>query len=299
MIQRLTKCPLCESGLFLNHQSVKDHAVTGESFTICKCHKCSFLFTNPRPDSDSIMRYYDSEDYISHQDKSNTFINLLYKAVRIYTLRTKIRWIKEYSQADFPRILDYGCGTGYLLRQAAKEGWTPLGLEPNLLAREKAKEFGLSVFENIEDIEGEEKFDVITLFHVLEHVHSLRSTFGKIKKLLKTKGTLFLALPNHASYDATHYEDNWAGWDVPRHLYHFTPLTLQKFAEEMDMKIIDQKPMVFDSYYVSLLSEKYQNGNGKIPSSSYNAFYTGFKSNRWAKKNTDNYSSILFILKKK
>jgi 2-polyprenyl-3-methyl-5-hydroxy-6-metoxy-1,4-benzoquinol methylase len=244
------------------------------------------------------MRYYDSEDYISHQDRSTSFINLIYKTIRKYTLKEKIRWIKEFCPEQSLRILDYGCGTGYFLLQAKNEGWTSLGIEPNSKARKKAQDFGLTVFENI-DQTPEEKFDVITLFHVLEHVHSLRKTFRRISKMLKGNGTLFLAVPNSSSFDANLYKDKWAGLDVPRHLYHFNPFTMQKFADEMDLKIIDQKPMIFDSYYVSLLSEKYQNRYANKLGLYAKAIQNGFKSNNWAKKNNKNYSSILFILKKK
>ncbi len=298
MNERLTKCPLCKSGLFLNHQLVEDHSVSGEKFILCQCKNCSLIFTNPRPDENSIMKYYDSEDYISHQDNSNTLINVIYKTVRKYTLKSKISWINEHTNIP-GRILDYGCGTGYFLQAAKKKGWSCFGIEPNQIARQKARDFGLTVFENINQIKKEKKFDAITLFHVLEHIHSLTKTLQNIIKQLKNSGTLFLAVPNVESFDATFYKEEWAGLDVPRHLYHFTQTSMHILAEEMSLKIIDQKPMVFDSYYVSMLSEKYKNKESNKLISLLYAISTGLKSNKWARNNKKNYSSILFILKKK
>ena len=295
MYERLTKCPLCKSGHFNNYIVVKDHAVTQESFTLCKCEKCNFIFTNPRPDLNNIGKYYQSENYISHTDKGNSIINILYKLVRTYTLKVKINWINKYVK-NKGRLLDYGCGTGYFLNKASNNGWEAVGVEPNENASRIATENKkVKVYPSIAELDNENKFDAITLFHVLEHVHDLRPTIELLLKKLKKRGTLFLAVPNNASFDAIQYKENWAALDVPRHLYHFTQETMAKLAEEYDLRLVDTVPMKFDSYYVSILSDKITNSGNNIIKS----LISGYKSNKNAKNNNNNYSSLLFILRKK
>ncbi|MBD8488891.1 class I SAM-dependent methyltransferase [Echinicola sp. CAU 1574] len=297
MYERLTKCPLCQnqSGLFLNHLVVKDHSVSHESFTICKCDKCHFLFTNPRPDQEHIGEYYKSEDYISHTDKSNNIVNFIYKQVRKYTLQQKVNWINKHT-AQKGRLLDFGSGTGHLLNQAKTNGWDCCGLEPSKEAAKIAKDnFDLNVCSEIKELDKEKKFDAITLFHVLEHVHDLKGTMEFLLSKLKKRGTLFLAVPNYDSYDSSLFKENWAALDVPRHLYHFTQETMQYLAEEYDLRISAKEPMPFDSYYVSILSNSIKYNKKNL----INSFLTGYKSNKNAKINNNNYSSILFILKKK
>jgi len=295
MYERLTKCPLCKSGHFNNHLVVKDHSVSQESFTLCKCIKCSLIFTNPRPDQKNIGKYYESEDYISHSDKGNNIINILYKIVRTYTLGEKVSWINKYGK-NKGRLLDYGCGTGHFLQRANKNGWQAIGVEPNKQAAEIAsKNKDLKIYGSIDQLNQENKFDAISLFHVLEHVHDLTSTMNMLLDKLKRRGTLLLAVPNNNSLDAKHYKEKWAALDVPRHLYHFNQDTMSRFADEFDLRIVDAVPMKFDSYYVSILSDKMiQNGNNIIKS-----LINGYKSNKYAKNNNNNYSSLVYILRKK
>ncbi|WP_215225492.1 class I SAM-dependent methyltransferase [Echinicola shivajiensis] len=295
MYDRLTKCPLCQSGLFINHLVVKDHSVSQESFTICKCNNCNFLFTNPRPDQKHIGDYYKSEDYISHTDKSTNLVNFIYKQVRKFTLKQKVNWINKYSNKK-GRLLDFGCGTGHFLNQAKEDGWQCIGHEPSEDAATIASNnFNLCIYHTPQELTKEKKFDAITLFHVLEHVHDLRGTMDLLLNRLKKRGTLYLAVPNYDSYDSKLFKEDWASLDVPRHLYHFTQETMQFLADEFDLRIIAKEPMPFDSYYVSILSNsiKYKRKN------LINSFITGYKSNKSAKTNNNNYSSILFILKKK
>lgn len=298
MRERLTRCPLCKSGLFLNLLEVKDHAVSKENFLLCQCSKCDLIFTNPRPKEIDIEKYYDFESYISHQDKSNNFTNIIYKWVRKITLKKKISWLNKNTQIR-GKLLDYGCGTGYFLKTAENDGWNVTGIEPNEKAMNIAQNFGLTVFNKIDDLEQVKKYDAITLFHVLEHIHSLRKTSKKILEKLKTNGILYIAVPNYDSYDSKYYKTNWAPLDVPRHLYHFTQKSMQRFAQEMKLEIIEQKPLIFDSFYVSILSENYINKNKSGINTFLKSLSIGWKSNRWAKKNNKNYSSILYILKKK
>jgi 2-polyprenyl-3-methyl-5-hydroxy-6-metoxy-1,4-benzoquinol methylase len=195
--------------------------------------------------------------------------------------------------------LDIGCGTGYFLQEALKQNWRVRGIEPNEMARNISIEKNIKAHESLEGIKKDKKFDVITLFHVLEHIHELRKTGKQIVKHLKNYGTLIIAVPNLESFDANHYKTDWAGFDVPRHLYHFSKSSMHKYAEEIDMKIVEIKPMKFDSYYVSLLSENYQKPKSNSISRLLNGFKRGYISNKWAKSNDNNYSSLLFVLKKK
>ncbi|WP_317130678.1 class I SAM-dependent methyltransferase [Echinicola soli] len=274
---------------------VKDHSVSDESFSICKCSNCHFLFTNPRPDESSISQYYESKDYISHTDKSTNLVNFIYKQVRKITLQQKINWINKYT-ANQNRLLDYGCGTGHFLHFAQTRGWECIGYEPSEEAAALAKsKFNLTLYPKLQALNNEKKFDAITLFHVLEHIHDLEGTMRFLLNKLKKRGTLFLAVPNNSSFDAALYKEDWAALDVPRHLYHFTKETMQRLATEFGLKIVAQEPMPFDSYYVSILSNSIKYNKKKL----INSLFTGYKSNRLAKKNNNNYSSILFILKKK
>lgn len=297
-MERLNKCPLCKSGLFLNLREVKDHSISKETFLLCQCSKCQLIFTNPRPDKESIHEYYQSQDYISHQDKSNNLTNFIYKNVRRITIKQKINWLNQFNKLK-GNLLDIGCGTGYFLEAAKKSQWSVRGIEPDKTARKLAKKKKLKVEAEISEVYKKDHYHCITLFHVLEHVHELRKTGKQLVRMLKSQGILMIAVPNYDSFDAKYYEEKWAGLDVPRHLYHFTQNTMEYFANEMNLDIEAKIPMKFDSYYVSLLSEKYKNENSSLFQQYKNGLLNGFQSNRWARKNEGNYSSILFILKKK
>lgn len=264
---------------------------------LCQCSKCELIFTNPRPEQIDIQSYYESEDYISHQNKSNNLTNLLYKTVRFYTIRQKVNWLNTYNE-NKGSLLDIGCGTGYFLKAAQKSEWKVTGVEPNKTARNLAKDKGLKVYNKLEKIDDKKSYNCISLFHVLEHVHELRKTIKKLLQHLDDNGALMIAVPNYSSLDAQHYAEYWAAWDVPRHLYHFNQSSMEYLATEFKLKIEDILPMKFDSYYVSLLSEKYSNPDQPFIKQLINGFNKGMESNKWAKENNNNFSSLLFILKK-
>lgn len=297
-MERLTKCPLCKSGLFLNHSEVKDHSVSGEKFFLCQCSNCKLIFTNPRPTIESIGKYYESEEYVSHQNKSNNLTNKIYKFVRQITIRKKVELINLLHPIK-GKLLDFGCGTGYFIAAAKKNKWKVRGIEPNITAKNIALSKGLKISESLKDLNKNKKFDVITLFHVLEHIHDLRKSTKKIVDILNENGTLIIAVPNFNCYDSKSYGSDWAALDVPRHLYHFNKISIQKLAEEFNLRIIETKPMKYDSYYVSILSEKYLNPKTNTLLHLIKGGIKGLKSNIWANNNENNYSSLLFILKKK
>ena len=296
MYEKLKECPVCSSDNILNHKVVKDHSISQESFVIMKCANCNFQFTNPRPDQDNIGKFYESDDYISHTNKGNNPINIIYKLVRNYSTQNKIKLIKKISKKDKAKILDYGTGTGFFLNAIKEKGWKTVGVEPDQKARENAEKLlGQKIYADLKEIGLlDNKYDVITLWHVLEHIHDLNQVFSTLKGLLKEKGKIIIAVPNIDSLDNKIYKEDWAAYDVPRHLYHFNKETLSTFTLKHGMKVKNIYPMKFDSYYISMLSEKYQKGNGNIVKSIIN----GYKSNSYASKNHNNYSSLIFEIKK-
>ncbi len=274
---------------------VKDNSVSKESFVIVQCENCSFKFTNPRPDESSIGQYYQSEEYISHTNKATGLTNQAYKIVRTYTIKQKVDLINRLSAKG--SILDYGCGTGNFLAACKKNGWQVQGYEPNNLARTQAQELlnrEIAGQENSLELFANESFQVITLWHVLEHIHTLNNTFKKLIQLIKSGGIIIIAVPNADSHDAKVYKENWAAYDVPRHLYHFTQSTMKRFLKKHKITLIETIPMKFDAFYVSLLSEKYITGNTALVKS----MLTGFKSNIHASKNENEYSSLIYVGKK-
>lgn len=294
MYEKLSECPVCSASNLKNHKVVKDYSVSQESFNIMVCENCNFQFTNPRPNQEEIGKYYKSEDYISHSDKSNTPINFLYKLARKYALSSKKKLINSITKNKKGRILDYGCGTGYFLKTMKDNGWKTYGIEPNDDARKIASSKS-KVEENIEDLKlKNKKFDVITLWHVLEHIHNLNETMKVLKTILKEKGKIVIAVPNIESYEQSVFEEQWAAYDVPRHLYHFSQDTMNTLILKHGLKIKKIHPMKLDSYYISLLSNKYKFDKNKFIKS----IITGYKSNIYAIKNENNYSSLIYIIKK-
>lgn len=289
MYEKLEVCPVCGNTKFTNFLICSDHSVSKESFALVQCSNCSTILTNPRPSAKYLSKYYEDDQYISHSNKANTPINFLYKAVRLYTIRKKIKLISKLVP-NKGKLLDYGSGTGHFLKATKSNNWESTGVEPDASARRFAiDKLNLSVEQEIPDQKGH--YDIITAWHVLEHVSEFEKTVKKLKKILKPDGYLILALPNYESYDANHYQEYWAAYDVPRHLYHFSQNSMKHFAKRFRLKLIDQKPMHFDSYYVSMLSEKYKGGR------LLNGILLGYQSNKSAKKDS-NFSSIIYIFQK-
>ncbi|WP_439483023.1 class I SAM-dependent methyltransferase [Cyclobacterium plantarum] len=294
MYERLTKCPLCKSELFINHMVVKDHAYSKESFIICACKNCDLWFTNPRPNEKNIGKYYAGNNYISHQSKIKGLTDFLYNAVRRYTLKQKLKEINSRS-IQKGKILDFGCGMGHFVKTCQDNGWEAYGMEPNEAVAKLAQEDNkINLIKDFPELEKQKKFDVITLFHVLEHIHHLNKTVKILLGKLKKRGLLYIAVPNRTSQDAAFFKENWAALDVPRHLYHFNEASMKYLVEKNECRITETLPMPFDSYYVSLLSHQFTGSKNKY----LKAIKAGYLSNKAAQKN-NNYSSLLFIIKKK
>lgn len=290
MLQQITNCPVCKGTDFGPFLTCKDYTVSQESFNIVSCKACNFKFTNPRPSDSEIGKYYKSEDYVSHSDTKKGLINRLYHMVRTRTLKEKLGLISSYVSRG--TILDYGCGTGMFLKTCADAGWKAFGFEPDSDAKKLAEGKGLTVANSKEALTGN-KYDIISLWHVLEHVTDLDQTLQFFSKSISDKGRLIIAVPNYVSADAKHYKEFWAGYDVPRHIYHFEINSLKKLLSNYGFSLEETKPMKFDSYYVSMLSEKYKTGSMNYVT----AFLNGLKSNMAAKEPSQ-YSSVIYIFKK-
>jgi 2-polyprenyl-3-methyl-5-hydroxy-6-metoxy-1,4-benzoquinol methylase len=291
----ISNCPVCASTEFTPTLNCKDYTVSGENFQILVCNTCEFKFTSPRPEDSLLGNYYKSDDYISHSNTRKGFISRLYHLVRNYTLKGKLNLVSKYVSRG--TILDYGCGTGMFLGVCQLAGWTAYGCEPDSGAAHIAKSIGVTVFSDKADIKERlvgTQFDAITLWHVLEHVTDLNETLSFFRERLSADGVLMIALPNHRSFDADYYGEFWAAYDVPRHLYHFHKDTIQTLLSRFGFYLVETLPMKFDSFYVSMLSEKYKKGAINY----LRAFVLGLKSNFVAKR-TGGYSSLIYVFKKK
>tara|TARA_B100000795_G_scaffold78144_1_gene55835 strand:- start:1706 stop:2563 length:858 start_codon:yes stop_codon:yes gene_type:complete len=266
----------------------KDNTVSGDYFEVKMHEEYEMLVTSPVPKN--LENYYKSETYISHTDSKKTFFDKIYQVVKNYTLKQKLLLLNSFKSSS-KSVLDFGAGTGDFLKVCKNNNWEVLGIEPSLEARENAAKKGIYLKENLLDV-GNKKFDVITLWHVLEHVENLKNTIKFLKGLLLPGGRIVVAVPNYKSYDAEFYKEYWAAYDVPRHLWHFSQKAIRKLFLEAEMVVEETLPMKFDSYYVSLLSEKYKTGK----SNPIKAFYRGFLSNRSAKSTTE-YSSLIYVIK--
>lgn len=289
-IKTYTNCPVCEGILLSEFMTLPDHMITKEIFKIVNCNSCGFHFTNPIPSEEFIGNYYKSENYISHSSSKSGLINKAYNVVRNITLKRKVNLVSRLAKGK--NLLDIGSGTGHFLNASKISGFQVQGLEPDQDAKDFAKkEFGLSLqdLSEIQTMAADSK-DVITMWHVLEHVYHLKRDLKEFVRVLKKDGVFIVAVPNMSSWDAKHYGSFWAAFDVPRHLYHFQEKTIRNLFSQFEMECVEVLPMKFDAFYVSMLSEKYKSGN--IVSGIIN----GLKSNFNAK--SGGFSSQIYVFKK-
>ncbi len=292
-----TSCPCCSSTSIQKVLACKDYTVSNEIFDVWECAGCSIRFTQDVPNQDTIGPYYKSDTYISHSDTEKGLINKAYKVARNYTLNWKIKLVKGRlgNRLKNGTLLDIGTGTGAFLHKAAQSGWLVTGLEPDAGARKICQEkYNLQA-----ETPGQlfnlpsEQFDVVTMWHVLEHVHQLHEYMDQIKRVLKKDGVALIALPNYTSLDAQHYKAHWAAYDVPRHLYHFSPLAVDKLTAQHGLKLVDSVPMWLDAFYIAMLSEEYKTGQGNL----LVAVLKGLQSDINAFKNKTTCSSLVYIIR--
>ena len=271
------------------YQKTKDYSVSKEVFELHYNSEFDMLVTFPKPSLDDLPPYYESEDYISHTDGKRSIFEKVYHAVKGIALRKKLKLINSLSNKG--ALLDIGAGTGDFLSVAKKDNWNVTGIEPNSKAKSIAIQKGVSFADDLSTLENN-SFDVITMWHVLEHVPNLEENISELKRLVKPSGTIIIAVPNYKSFDAKYYQEFWAAFDTPRHLWHFSKTAIKKLFAKQNLELLEVLPMKFDSYYVSLLSEKYKTGKMNY----LNAMWIGWKSNRYGKSKKE-YSSHIYILK--
>lgn len=293
-----TKQSLCNHIMTENktvklYLQLKDHSVSGEEFGLIYNSELDMLETFPRPSEEKLSDYYESDDYISHTDSKRNLLEIVYQKVKSISLKRKLSLIDSFS-LEGRNLLDLGCGTGDFLKTAKEHGWEITGIEPNQTARNLANQkTENSVFDSAELPNlPNQSFDIITLWHVLEHLPNLENHLSIFKSLLKPNGSLVVAVPNFKSYDAQYYKSHWAAYDVPRHLWHFSKASISKLVNKQHMVLEKTLPLTFDAYYVSLLSEKYKNGF----MNPIKAFWTAWRSNFAARK-TGEFSSLIYIIK--
>tara|TARA_B110000967_G_scaffold193646_1_gene221407 strand:- start:657 stop:1511 length:855 start_codon:yes stop_codon:yes gene_type:complete len=272
---------------------VKDHSVSGDSFELIYDASRDMLCTHPKPSESELSSYYPTTNYISHSNQRRSLFDFVYHAVRYVSTRRKLRFLKPFHSKQ-GTLLDIGAGTGFFLRAAKKKGWTVTGIEPNSSARKLANDKAASSVFDIEAMHQlpPNSFDVITLWHVLEHLPNLEDDIKLFYKLLKPNGRIVVAVPNYKSFDALYFKEYWAAYDVPRHLWHFSQQSISKVFSEIQMNLESTRPLPMDAYYVSLLSNKLKTGSHRILSS----IWVGLLSNLKA-RSTGEYSSLIYILK--
>ena len=290
-------CPLC-GGQQLEHAlTCTDHYASGEQFEVIRCVHCGFLMTQGVPVEAEIGKYYETPDYISHSDTQQGLMNRVYHWVRQYMLSRKAALVKRVSGLSEGSLLDYGTGTGYFANTMVCQGWKVKAIEKSPQARAFAKkQFGLNVEaeHSLKDYPSM-SLDVVTLWHVMEHLEHLNEMWETLHRILKDKGVLIVAVPNPESYDARKYKEWWAAYDVPRHLWHFSPLVMQRFGEKHGFVLEKEHPMPFDAFYVSMLTEKYK-GNGL---SFVKGLWTGALAWFSALGNKERSSSLIYVFRKK
>lgn len=287
-----TQCPACASNSWKQVFDVLDHSISKENFSLYECENCTLRITMNAPGLEEIGRYYQSEEYISHSNTSKGLINLLYQEVRKITLSQKNRLIRSYYGQGSGSLLDYGSGAGAFVAYMQKKNWRVVGVEPAENARLIANsQFGIKLADLPEFYSLEAgQFDVITLWHVLEHVHALTDTLLHLRRLLKPGGRMYIAVPNYTSLDASYFGRYWAAYDVPRHLYHFSPPAMRQLIEKNELKVYGIKPMWFDSFYVSMLSTQYQEGSVNY----WKSTWQGIRSTIKTMQDVERASSLIY-----
>lgn len=292
-MENISNCPLCGSSQLEEFLTTKDFTVSKSFFKIDQCSGCGFKFTNPRPKKEKLKNYYDSPDYISHTNQANNAINTLYRFARYFTLKQKTQFIKTANAGKIGNLLDIGCGTGDFLKSTIAAGWRGFGVEPEQKAREQIATLGKnSIYASLADV-NEKSFDVITLWHVMEHLPNLKKDIAIMYEKLKPGGKLIVAVPNADAAEAKFYQEFWAAYDLPRHLYHFNTNTMTQLLQSFDLMISDIKGMPLDAIYVSILSEKY-----KYKTNLLRGILKGFQTNLSGLKNKSQYSSLIFTATK-
>jgi len=290
------KCPLCGSADTAEIYECTDHLVSGEKFPVTKCNSCGFVYTGRYPEEKDSGRYYQSDEYISHSDTGKGLMNTIYHIARRWMLSGKYRLLKEVSGTEQSSVLDIGSGTGYFPAFMKRKGWVANGIEINKTARDYAIKYNKIALMPPADIDSlnSGSYDIITMWHSLEHFYRPEEYLNSSHRLLKKDGLLLIALPNHLSCDARKYGKDWAAWDVPRHLWHFSPGTIKDMAGRNNFRFLSVRRLSLDAFYVSALTEKYKESSLPL----VRGFITGFISYLRSLNNINKTSSLVYVFKK-
>lgn len=288
------KCPWCDSDKTQINLWVKDEFLSHEDFHICECQNCGLLFTMPRPSKEKIGDYYKSEEYYSHQENKTGFIPKLYEKVKSINLKNKYKMATEGKSTG--KLLDIGCGVGDFIHTAEQKGWQCIGVEPSEDAKNIAKKRVKANIINSEELEQlpDESFDVITMWHVLEHVDDLKWQMEQLQRLIKKQGRIVIAVPNYKSYDGQFYQNLWAAYDVPRHLNHFNKTTITKIFKTNGLELKETDKLVWDAYYISYMSEQYKHHSLALLRGALRGWVSNCKARR-----SGEWSSMVYIFEKK
>lgn len=289
----MNTCPWCGNQTDHSYMEVKDLFLSKEDFKLMKCDHCGLIFTVPRPSSDVIGNYYLSNEYYSHQQNKKGLVPRLYEAVKSLNIKKKASYAIDGLTVG--KLLDIGCGIGDFLLEVSKRGWDVMGIEPSENAKSIAKErLGFLPLDPSESCSLiDHSFDVITMWHVLEHVDDLKIQTSELNRLLKPGGRLIIALPNYQSFDCQYYKQYWAAWDVPRHLNHFSPDVIRSIIDSIGIKFVDIQKLKWDAYYISFLSERYLGHSLPL----LRGAWVGLKSNCRASR-SGMYSSLVYRFQK-
>lgn len=288
------KCPWCGSEKAQINLWLKDEFLSKEDFHICECLNCGLSYTMPRPNKEKIGEYYKSEEYYSHQENKKGFIPRLYESVKKVNLKHKYKLATQ--GLNIGKMLDIGCGVGDFLHTAEEHGWTCTGVEPSEDAKAIAKTKTKANIINSEDMEKipDATFDLITMWHVLEHVDDLKWQIEQLHRLTKTKGRIVIAVPNYKSYDAQYYKELWAAYDVPRHLSHFNKNVLTKIFKSKNLELVRTDKLIWDAYYISYMSEQYKQHKFPLLKGTFRGCISNCKA-----RHTKEWSSMVYIFEKK
>ena len=291
------KCPLCKSNAIKKRFACIDNFATGEQFDIYECTDCGLVFTQDIPDEKEIDRYYESPSYISHSNTDKGLVNRTYHLVRKIMLRNKARLIEKLTLLKNGKLLDYGAGAGHFARVMAAKGWDVTAIEKNANARELALDRFSFTMHPVEALQGinEREMDVVTMWHVMEHIQDPDNMWRELYRILDDTGVAVIAVPNSISYDAQRYKEHWAAYDVPRHLWHFTPSTIMRWGEKHGFLLEKQYTMPFDGFYISMLSE--QNKGSRLHM--VKGFWNGLKGWIAQSKRRSASSSVIYVFRKK
>ncbi len=231
-VEVLRECPVCGGSVFLPMPTPGTRIGASffgdkiDFFKLVKCRACRLEFVNPRPSCEVLARFYDMPGYPAHEALKNTLISV-----------SRFNFISTLSPES--TLLDYGCGGGTFLKKAQEERWLTVGIEPSAVGRKNAQDLGLEVYGNIRDLPAQKRFDVVTMFHVLEHVPDLCSVLLSIKNIMTKKGILIVEVPNIGSFRAMVYkysvirkrnDERYRAF--PIHLYGFNKKTLNHLLRE-------------------------------------------------------------------